>query len=405
LTNSRAFPHGASSRDILARVEALYPQQVAWRRHLHQWPELSNEEIKTTAYLKSELRRLGVGIRKLDYPTGVLAQLTFASPGPTVAIRSDIDALPVTEQTGLAFRSRKSGLMHACGHDMHMATVLGAAAVLAGMKKQLRGSVRFIFQPAEETPPGGAEPMIQHGALKDVAMIFGLHVDPEIPVGTIGLRDGPAMASVLDFDVVIRGRGGHAAMPHRAVDALAAAAEVIESVQKIVSRETDPMQAVVIAFGKIAGGSARNVVPEEVRLEGTARTLSTAEFKHIPSRLKRTIQAVGKAHGAGCEIILIASYPVLKNDPRINRIISTSFASLFDTKRILVSEPVLGAEDFACYLEKVPGAMFRLGVGNKKLKADQPWHSSRFMVDERALTVGTALLVASVVNVLKNGDT
>jgi amidohydrolase len=390
-------------REILKRANALYARQVNWRRHLHQWPEISNDEYQTTRFLKTELKKLGLRLLKLDTPTGVMAQLDGASRGPIVAIRSDIDALPITEQTGLPFRSRNVGVMHACGHDMHMTAVLGTAAILSGMKKQLKGSVRFIFQPAEEMPPGGAEPMIQNGALKNVSMIFGLHVDPDIPVGTISLRDGPAMASVFDFDIIIHGRGGHAARPHQAVDALAAAAEVIESVQKIVSRETDPFKPLVIAFGKITGGSARNIVPDEVRLEGTVRSLSIAEFKRIPALLKRTIEGICRAHGATSELKPIASYPILKNDPRVNRVFSSNFESLFGKKRILVTEPVLGAEDFACYLEKVPGAMFRLGTRNTKLKADQPWHSSRFMVDEKALTFGTALLVASAVDVLRNG--
>jgi amidohydrolase len=332
--------------------------------------------------------------------TGVLAELTGAKPGPTVAVRSDIDALPIHEQTGLKFRSKTDGCMHACGHDMHMATVLGVAAVLSDLKGDLTGTVRFIFQPAEELPPGGARPLIENGALAGVSMIFGLHVDPHLATGRIGLRDGPTMGSVMDFDLIVKGKGGHAARPHAAVDAITAAAEVIESVQKVVSRENDPMDPVVVTFGSIAGGVARNVVADRVTIKGTARALRVPLVRRLSRLIKRTAAAVCRAHGAKLDMQTVAGYPALINNPRVNRIIGRNFEALYGSGKIAPTDAVLGGEDFACYLELVPGAMFRLGVQNKRIKAVEPWHSPRFIADEAALEIGTAVIAASVLDAL-----
>jgi amidohydrolase len=245
--------------------------------------------------------------------------------------------------------------------------------------------------------------MIANGALDGVSAIFGLHVDPQVAVGRIGLRDGPTMASVTDFDLIIRGVSGHAARPHLSVDAIVTAAEIIESIQKIVSRDLDPADPVVITFGQIHGGVARNVIAGEVVLHGTARTLSRKAARNVTSLIKRVATGVARARGAKVDMTLIADYPVLSNDPRVNRVLARNFEILNGRGKIEVTEPGLGGEDFACYLEKVPGAMFRLGTMNKKIKADKPWHSSRFIVDENAILIGTALLAASVIDTLEGG--
>jgi len=393
--------HHQPHDDIHQAATRIWKTQVGWRRHLHQHPELSFQEHQTTAYLKKQLKELGLKVRKLDMPTGVLAELTGRRPGPTVAIRSDIDALPIVERTGLPFRSKNEGCMHACGHDMHMASVLGAAAVLAKVKETFDGTVRFIFQPAEELPPGGARPMIDNGALDRVGMIFGLHVDPDLPTGKVSVRDGVTMASVYDFKLTIYGKSGHAARPHTAVDAIVTAAEVVESLQKISSREVDPVEPVVVTFGKIAGGSASNVIADEVRLDGTARTLSEKMFKKIPAMIRRTVAGVCKARGAKFEITPVSDYPVLKNHTRANSVLTKTYGDLFGRNKVELTPPVLGGEDFACYLEQVPGAMFRLGIKNRKIKADKPWHSPEFIADEAALPYGTALLAAAARSVLQ----
>lgn len=385
---------------IRSRAGHWQKKQLGWRRHLHQYPETANEEVRTTAFLRQRVTELGLKIVPIKMKTGLLVELKGSSPGPVVGIRTDIDALPILEQTGLPFKSKLSGRMHACGHDMHMATVLGAAAILRDLKDRIAGTVRFIFQPAEEQPPGGARPMIANGALNNMRMLFGLHVDPRVPTGKIGLRDGVAMASVRDFDLIIKGTAGHAARPHAAVDAIVTAAEVIDSIQKVISRELDPISSAVITFGMIEGGVARNVIADRVHLVGTARTLSPEIYRRLPSMIKKVTAGVCKARGAKFTMEIIADYPVLANDPAANRIIKGAFESLFGKRKICLTEPVLGGEDFACYLQQVPGAMFRLGTRNKKIGADKPWHSPKFIVDEDALPIGSSLLAASVLDYL-----
>lgn len=382
---------------MLAAVRKNLPVQVKWRRHFHQFPELSMLEFKTTSFIKEQVKKIGLRVLPLKMKTGLLAELKGSRPGKTVAIRTDIDALPVTELTGLPFKSKVEGCMHACGHDVHMAVALGTAATLKQLRSEWRGSVRFIFQPGEEQPPGGARPMIAAGALKNVSMIFALHVDPLLPTGKISLRDGVVMGSVTDFDLIIHGKGGHAARPHEAVDAIAAAAEVVESIQKVVSREMDPIDPVVVTFGKIEGGTARNTVCDRVKLTGTARALSAHATRKLKTLIKRTATNVCRARGARAELTLVANYPVMANDPTANRILADSFGTLFSSRLIEETKQVLGGEDFACYLQKIPGAMFRLGVMNKRLGADQPWHSPKFMVDESAIYYGTALMTAAAV--------
>lgn len=403
-TSESPVPHAANLKDaILAGTRRISAEQLKLRRHLHQYPEISMEEYQTTETLTKAVQKLGAQFCPVQTPTGLLVELTGRKPGRTVVVRTDIDALPITEQTGLPFASKTAGCMHACGHDMHMATVWGVVAVLSKLRNQFDGTVRFIFQPAEEMPPGGARPMIASGALNRATAIFGLHVEPHLATGWIGLRDGATMASVTDFDLIVRGRSAHAARPHTGVDAIVTAAEVVQSLQTVVSRESDPTEPVAITFGKISGGVARNVIADEVRLTGTARTLSRTTAKNLAKSIGRVAKHVGKARGAEIEMALIADYPVLYNDARANRVLARNMELLFGSGKIDTTEPMLGGEDFACYLEMVPGAMFRLGVMNKKIKADKPWHSPEFIADEAALPIGTALLVAAVTDVLSGG--
>lgn len=387
---------------VLALAEKNHARQIKWRRHLHQYPETAFEELKTTQFLKTELKRLGLKFKPLKMKTGLLASIGNKQQGRAIAIRSDIDALPITEQNKIPFKSKHPGRMHACGHDVHMATVLGAAHILTQLTDQFSGEVRFLFQPAEEHPPGGARPMIANGALDKIDAILGLHVEPHLPVGLISLRDGPTMAAVYDFDIHLLGKAGHAARPHTAIDAISLSAEVIDGLQKLVSRETDPISPVAITIGKVEGGIARNVIADRVTLTGTARALEPKTAKLLPRLIKRTVAGICKARGASFEIDSIAGYPVLKNNPRINKLIGRSYNELFPGKKIATTELVLGGEDFACYLEKVPGAMFRLGVQNHSIGADKPWHAVNFMVDESSMKVGSATLAMAALNFLNS---
>ncbi len=398
---SKTHPVDLSAR-VLSLVRKLHPYQVKVRRHLHQNPELSNYEFDTTRFLTQELARFGVKPWKLKLPTGIIAEVKGARPGPTIAIRTDIDALPILEQNKISFASKSPGKMHACGHDVHMATVLGTARLMSELKSEFSGVVRFLFQPAEEVPPGGARPLIEAGALEKprVKMIFGLHVDPRVPVGKIGLRDGPTMASVTDLDIIIKGKAGHAARPHQAIDAITTAAELIDSVQKMISRETDPMNPIVLTFGTINGGSARNVIADTVTMRATLRTLGAAGAKAAVKSIKRCAAGICKARGAKYELNIIAEYPPLVNEPKVNRLFAETYSELFGKRKLEVTEMVMGGEDFACYLEHVPGAMFRLGVRNAKIGATEMWHSDKFMIDEEGIFFGTALLVRSALAAL-----
>jgi len=390
-----------SNDDIKKKARTIHPQQVKWRRHFHQNPELSNQEFKTTAFIKGQLKQQKISLIPLKIKTGVAAFIKGKGK-KTVAIRTDIDALPVTEINKIPFKSKCDGVMHACGHDIHIATVLGTGFLLNKMKTDLNGNILLIFQPAEEKPPGGADEMLKAGLFKKqkVDLVLGLHVDPSLDTGNIGLRDGPTMAAVLDFDITVLGKGGHAARPHDCVDAIVTASELVGSMQKIASREVDPMHPVVITFGTINGGTARNVIADKVILHGTARTLSPKNIKKLPALIRRTSNRICQARGARCNIEFIANYPVLDNHRIANQILYKGYSELFGKKKIKKTEQVMGGEDFSFYLREAPGAMFRLGVGNKKIGAVNPWHYPNFMADEEGIYYGTSLLIKAVLDYL-----
>jgi amidohydrolase len=378
---------------------------VKLRRAFHKYPEIGHQEYRTTILLKKEFAKLGLKIVDGYASTGLWAELNTGRPGPVVAVRTDIDALPVAEKTNLPFASKMPGKMHACGHDVHMAILIGTARLLSRHKKDLVGRVKFICQPAEEIPPGGARPLIKAGVLNNpkVDAILALHVDPMLPTGSIGIRDGETMASTYDFDIKILGKPGHAALPHNAVDAITITAEIITGMQQVVSRMVDPVKPVVITFGTIRGGRVRNAIADEVTIEGTARSLDKSVSKRFPQLIKRTAGEIAKAFGARVEINSIANYPVLRSDARVNRFISDSFKVAYPKGKVHLIPQVLGGEDFACYLEKVPGAMFRLGVRNKKIGADKPWHHPVFIIDEKAIPIGYITMATTVANILNSG--
>ena len=389
-------------KEIINLARISHAQQVKWRRHFHKYPEISNNEFKTTDFINSILKKHKIRIIPLKgMKTGTAAIVQGkAGKGKTAAVRTDIDALPVKELNKVSFRSRHDGVMHACGHDVHMAVVLGTAVQLSRLKDTFAGDVKFIFQPSEEMPPGGAIEMIKAGILNkpEVNMIFGLHVDPTLPTGQFSILDGPTMASVIDFNITVTGQTGHAAVPHKAVDAIATAAEMIDSLQKVVSREVNPIETAVITFGAISGGSARNVIAGKVELKGTARTLSAKTRKLLPRLIKRTVDGVCRARGAKGVVDFIASYPVLSNHSSANKVLRRNMSGLFGRQTVKETPQVMGSEDFARYIEIVPGAMFRLGIKNTKLGSDKSWHSPSFMVDEEAILYGTAVMMASVLD-------
>ena len=373
----------------------IYPDLVKLRRDLHQYPELYFREFKTSARVARELVQLKIKAKKGIAKTGVVGLLEGKKSGKTVALRADMDALPILEQTNLTYKSKNTGVMHACGHDVHMTCVIGAAKILSAVKDEWKGNVKFIFQPSEEVHPGGAKPMVQSGVLKNpnVSAIFGLHCDPSIPIGKIGVREGPFMAQADSFDLIVHGMGGHGARPHDGVDAIVVAAQIIQALQTIASRKISPVEPVVISVGKIEGGTARNIICDRVTLKGTARSLNQKVANRIPKLLKEIAGSIAKSAGASAEVIYQTGYPVLINPHETTELARHTITSMFGKDAVYeIRKPLMGAEDFAYYLQKVPGSFLRLGTRNPRKGTYYPWHHPKFSVDENAIKIGASVL-------------
>jgi amidohydrolase len=369
---------------------------VELRRAIHRRPELGFEEHETSGLVERELDALGIEHRRVAN-TGVVGVIRGALPGRVVALRADMDALPITERTGLPYASEIEGKMHACGHDAHTAMLLGAARVLQGMRTELHGNVVLIFQPAEEGP-GGAEPMIAHGALDDpkVEMIAMLHVDPRLAPGEIGITPGPVNASTDELHITVRGKGGHGAYPHTAVDTIPAASAIVLALQNIAAREIDPLKSVVVTIGTIAGGYRNNVIADEVIMNGTLRAHDPTIRDGLEARVRRIVNGVANAYGAAAEIRIDRGYPPVVNDSAL----AESFAAYMRANsglRVERMPPTMGGEDFAYFAQRVPGLHVRLGIRSEAAGSVYPGHSAEFRIDEAALPTGVQTLVAFAV--------
>ncbi len=385
--------------EIAKKIEQIsnriFPKLVRLRRQLHQYPELAFGEFRTSKKIEELLKKLSLPVKTGIARTGVVGILHGKERGGTVALRADMDALPIHEQTNFPYKSKNRGVMHACGHDVHMSCVIGAAFVLSELKDELSGNVKFIFQPGEEVLPGGAKSMIQAGVLKNPAVsgIFGLHCDSSIRVGKIGVRDGPTMAQADDFEIVIIGKGGHGARPQDGIDAIVVSSQIIQALQTISSRKINPVEPVVISVGKIEGGSARNIICDRVVLKGTARCLNKRVARKIPILLNQVISGITKSAKASYRLNYKVGYPVLSNHPGATDLARVTIAKILGKKAIFeIKSPVMGAEDFAYFLEKVPGSFLRLGINNPEKNAIYPWHHPKFTVDEEAIKIGTSVL-------------
>ncbi len=386
-----------SDEGFTAAARSALPAMRAWRSAFHQDPELSFHERHTRDLVIAALRELGVPHRTFDGSTAVIGTFGEGANGPVVALRADMDALPVTEETGLPFASRHPGRMHACGHDVHMACVLGAASILARRERTSAGPVRLLFQPAEEDGLlGGALPLIEAGGLDrpHVDYVIGQHVEPTIPLGTVGWRVGPSMAAADYVRIVVRGHGGHAALPHQGPDAVVIAAEIVTGLQALVSRVRNPLDPVVVSIGSIHGGTRHNILPAEVTLEGTVRTFRPATRDLIESALKRRVRSIAASLGARVRIEYRRGYPALVNPPEPTHTIARALQIELGRERVAeLGDPFTGAEDFARYLEHRPGTFLHLGVGVRGAPASL--HSPTFAPDERALVTGAATLAAA----------
>jgi len=376
--------------DIVARVVEL-------RRDIHRHPELGMEEERTAALVEGELDRLGIEHRRIA-TTGVVGVIRGGKPGKVVALRADMDALPLTEKTGLPFASEVPGKMHACGHDAHTAMLMGAARILAGMRGDLCGTVVLLFQPAEEGP-GGAEPMIAEGALDDpkVEAVAMLHVDSRLAPGQIGITPGPVNASADEIRITVKGKGGHGAYPHTAADAIPATAAMILALQNIAARETDPLKSVVVTIGTIEGGFRNNVIADEVKMTGTFRAHDPQIRDGLEARARRILDGVAAAYGVTAHLDVLYGYPPVVNDETL----ASNFRDYMRAHSGLdvhSPPPTMGAEDFAYFARVVPGVHVRLGVISE-VSGHAPAHSSQFQLDEAALPVGVKTLVAFATSV------
>lgn len=390
---------------IESGAQAVEDQVIAWRRDIHQHPELSNREFRTSELVAGHLRALGMEVRTGIAHTGVVGILKGGRPGPVVALRADMDALPVTERTGLPFAStvrttygdREVGVMHACGHDNHVAILMGAAQVLAGMRDDLPGTVVFVFQPAEEGAPkgeaGGAGLMIEEGVLSDppVRAIFGLHISQGDAVGEASYRPRGAMASAQRFEIRVTGRQTHAARPWAGVDPIVVGAQIVTALQTVVSRNVDITRApAVVTVGTFHGGVRNNIVPDEVTMTGTIRTFDPAMRHEIHQRIRQIATSVAEGLGATAEVEIDAGVPVTFNEPALTEAMVPTLEKVYGPEGVRLADRITGAEDFAFYQEQVPGFFFFIGGRPADVPAEQAVanHSPLFTVDEGALTYG-----------------
>ncbi len=375
--------------------DAVRESVVAWRRQLHRDPELSFHEQRTSQFVADTLAGFGGLEVSRPTPTSVVARLVGEAKGRVLAMRADMDALPIHEANDHAFVSRTPGVMHACGHDGHTAMLLGAARVLAARRDQLHGEVRFIFQHAEELPPGGAQEMVDAGVLDGVDLVIGAHLWLPLPFGEVSVKSGPLMASPDNFRIVIEGAGGHAAMPHITVDSIAVAAQVITNLQHVVARAVDPLASAVVSVTRIAGGTAYNVIPGSVELEGTVRTFDPALRDRVPELMERVIAGVTAAHGARYQFRVERGYHPVVNSDEATDLLRRAVTRALGRDALSEAVPTMGGEDFSAYQLKVPGAFFFIGARNEEQGIVHPHHHERFDLDERALDYGTRIFVAA----------
>jgi len=384
----------------LTEAERLAPQVIDWRRHLHQHPEVAFYEHETARFIRDALAAIPGLIVSRPTETSVMARLVGAVPGRVIAVRADIDALPIHEENDLPYRSTSDGLMHACGHDGHTSIVLGLATLLARHHDQLVGEVRFFFQHAEEMSPGGAEQMVQQGVMDGVDAVIGLHLWAPMPVGRIGIVSGPAMAAPDTFTCTVIGRGGHAASPHETVDPIAVGAQLVTALQHIVARNVDPLDPAVVSITQFHAGTTFNVIPNEARLSGTVRTFDPDLRQRIPELMERIIKGVCDAHGATYEFVVERGYRPVVNDVALSARLAQVVERTFGPQVLTPMRPTMGGEDFSAYQQRAPGVFAFVGAGNAMENITYPHHHSRFNVDESALDIGLRYLVAATLDLL-----
>ncbi|MEQ8954268.1 MAG: amidohydrolase [Gammaproteobacteria bacterium] len=419
MTAVPAFAQSSFDQLITERSAAIEDKVIAWRRDIHEHPELSNREFRTAELVAEHLRSLDIEVETGVAHTGVVGVLRGGLPGPVVALRADMDALPVVEQTGLPYASTVRttyngldvGVMHACGHDNHVAILMGSAEVLASMRDQIPGTIKFIFQPAEEGAPagedGGAGMMIREGVLEDpdVDAIFGLHISQNLAAGEVSFRDLGMMASAQSFDLTVTGRQTHGAMPWNGVDPIVVSSQIVMDLQTIISRQVDNTLApAIITVGTFRGGVRSNIIPDEVELSGTIRTFDPGMREQIFERMHRTVQSIAEAGGATAELTISPGVPVTYNDTNLTRQMAPSIEKIYGGDNVFESPRITGAEDFSFFQEEIPGFFFFIGGRPPEIPAEQaiPNHSPLFYVDESALLPGVRVMSTLAVDYLSS---
>jgi len=384
-------------------AENLAPRLIEIRRHLHSHPELSGHEHQTAAYIAGVLYSCGLRVQEGVGKVGVLGELEGKGADPRLlAIRTDMDALPIQERTQLDFTSRQMGIMHACGHDVHTTVGLGTAMILSQLQNELPGRIRFLFQPAEEIAQG-ANWMVAAGAMEGVSGVFSVHVFPSVMAGVVGIRYGALTAAADDLEIVIQGESGHGARPHEAVDAIWIASQVVVGLQQAISRTHNPLRPVVLTIGQIKGGRAPNVIADQVRLLGTVRSLHPETSAALPDWIERIVAGICDTYGAKYEINYRHGVPSVTNDPTLTRVLETAALEAWGNQGVqIIQEPSLGAEDFAVYLQHAPGSMFRLGVGFRD-RPNYPLHHPNFEVDESSIVTGVVTMAYAAYKYWQSG--
>lgn len=385
-------------------AEEYYNEIVSVRRHLHRYPELSFMEFNTQKFVMKKLDEIGITGYRVVAGTGVEALIGGRNPArKTVALRGDMDALPITEQNDVPYRSENEGVMHACGHDVHTSCLLGAARIIYSLKDEFEGSVRLLFQPGEEKLPGGASLMIREGVLENprVSSMIGQHVMPFLPVGSVGFRSGLYMASTDEIYVTVKGRGGHGAMPHQNIDPVLITAHLITALQQLVSRMGNPSVPSVLSFGKVIANGATNVIPDEVKLEGTFRTMNESWRAEAHERMKKLAEGLAASMGGSCDFDIHKGYPFLQNDPGVTTRARQAATEYLGAEKVVDLDIWMAAEDFAFFSQEVPATFYRLGVRNEARGITSGVHTPTFDIDEEALKTGMGLMAWIALQELK----
>lgn len=380
------------SKVVKEKIAEMKDWLIETRRTIHMNPELGFEEVETAKLVVGYLEKFGLQVKTGMAKTGVIGLLKGEKPGKTVAIRADMDALPLEEANQVSYRSKVKGKMHACGHDAHVTILLGVARLFSSMRNQVQGNIKWIFQPAEEGG-GGGRVLTEEGVLENpkVDAIFGAHLFPDLKIGRVGIHEKEGLAATDRFVIKMIGRGAHGAYPHLSKDPILAAGHLITQIHSIVSRNINPLDSAVITIGKVSGGTAFNIIPDETEILGTVRSLSQKVREELKSRMEQVTQGVAKSFGVDCDFDFQYGYPALINDPEMSRLVAAACAKGIGKENVDFIRPSMGGEDFAYYLEKVPGSFFRLGCRNEAKGIVNPFHSSRFNIDEDVLPFGVEM--------------